>query len=496
MMQRLASVAALAAALVATPAMAEPVHLTILHTNDTHDHLEPFDTKNGKGVGGVARRKTLFDQVRAKEKNVLVLDGGDVFQGTPLFTFFGGEADYKAIAMLNYDGLTVGNHDMDNGLAALQKQAQLLPHPLLSVNLVKDDGTLVFPAMRVVNVGGLKVALVGFMSDDAFQAIAAERRKGLRLVDPVVALNKVVPELRRTCDLVIGLSHSGHEEELKIAAQVPGLDVIIGGHSHTKVDHPVPVKNLDGRTTLVVQAFQWGEYVGRMDLTVDHHRIEQWTGELLPVDAKYAPDPKVAAMVDVYQAQIAKAMDQVVGHTAVEFPNNDKARGDAPIGNLISDAIREETGTDVAFMNSGGIRAPFPKGDVTRGMVYSTLPFENRLVTFKADGGQMNAILNYVASKIGHQGSLQVSGLSMTVDNGKPANVLIGGQPFDVNRTYTISTIDYIANGNDGADVFKLIHEMHPTGKLVRDAMFDYFAKHPMVDTPPAGRLKLLQPAG
>jgi 2',3'-cyclic-nucleotide 2'-phosphodiesterase (5'-nucleotidase family) len=145
-------------------------------------------------------------------------------------------------------------------------------------------------------------------------------------------------------------------------------------------------------------------------------------------------------------------------------------------------------------MNSGGFRAPFPKGEITRGMVYSCLPFENRLVKFEVSGQLMAQILEFVAGKTGKQGSLQVSGLSLAVADGKPKDVLIDGKPFDPTRTYTISTIDYIANGNDGADVFKQVKELHPTGELVRDAMFAYMAKHPLVQQPDGGRIKLLTP--
>ncbi|MDB5101618.1 MAG: hypothetical protein JWM80_6039 [Cyanobacteria bacterium RYN_339] len=488
-----AAATALAILLAGAPAFAEPVDITILHTNDTHDHLESFDTKNGKELGGVARRKTLIDQIRHAVKNVLVLDGGDVFQGTPLYTFFNGEPDYKAIRLIGYDGLTVGNHDLDNGLDNLEKQALLLANPPLALNLVRENGAQIFPGYRVIDRAGLKIALVGIMSQNAFDAVAGERRKGLKLEDPIKALQGVVPALREKCDLVVILSHSGHEEEVEIAKAVPGIDVIVGGHSHSKVDHPVVVLHGD-RPTLVVQAFQWGEFLGRIDLTVDHQKITKFEGHLVPVESSLKPDAGVEAMLAPYVNKIKAQMDEVVGHTAVEFLNQNKQNGDAPIGNLIADAIRERTGTDVAFMNSGGIRAPFPKGAITRGMVYSCLPFENRLVKFEVSGELMAQILEFVAGKTGKQGSLQISGLTLTVENGKPKDVMIGGQPFDRARNYTISTIDYIANGNDGADVFKQVKELHPTGELVRDAMFAYMAAHALVDTPEGGRIKLLSP--
>lgn len=474
---------------VATPVLAAPVSLTILHTNDTHDHLEPFETRRGPDQAGVARRATLFQRVRAAEKNVLVLDGGDVFQGTPLFTFFSGEPDYMTMQQAGYDAVTVGNHDMDNGLANLLKQAKHLSQPPLSLTLVDTSGKLIFPSHRIVEKGGLKIALIGIMGKNAYNAIAETRRVGVNVLDPEAELKKLIPTLRKQVDLVIVLSHTGHEEEIALAKAVPGIDVIIGGHSHTKVDHPVVVKHAD-RETLVVQAFQWGEYVGRMDLVVDGHKIVKHTGELIPVTTDIKPDSLVEATVAKYAERINTQMKQVLGRSSFEFVNSRKAEGDAPIGNLIADALREESHADIALMNSGGIRSGIPKGEVTRGMVYSMLPFDNKLVTFTTTGQMVQEILDFAASRSGKSGSLQVSGLSFTVDNGHATGVLVAGKTLDPKGRYTLSTIDYLAAGNDGADVFRKAGTYANSGLLIRDVFMNYLKRHPVLENPPAGRIR------
>lgn len=489
MFRRVAGAALIWSLVLGGAAWAQPVELTILHTNDTHDHLEPFDTKAGKDLGGVARRTTLFKQIKAQRPNTLVLDAGDVFQGTPIFTFFEGEADFLAMDQAGYDAITVGNHDLDNGLANLQKQARHLRLPLLSANLIDRKNQLVFPPYHVFERGGIKVAVIGLLGRNAYEAIASDRRKDVSIIEPAVVLKQLVPALRERADLVVVLSHIGHEEEVALAREVPGIDVIIGGHSHTKVDKPVAVVNGD-RTAIVCQAFQWGEYIGRVDLTVDAGRVQSYHGELVPVTNALAPDPVVQAIVTKYSSQLAAEMGKVVGKSNHEFDNGRKNAGDTPLGNLVADCLREQGKVDIGIMNSGGIRAGLPKGDVTKGMVFSMLPFENRLVTFKAKGTVVQQIMDFAASRLGKNGTLQISGASFVGVNGKATEVKVGGKPLDLNKDYTLSTIDYLASGNDGAEVFKQVKDFNASGTLVRDAFFAFMQKHPVLDAPATGRIQ------
>jgi 5'-nucleotidase/UDP-sugar diphosphatase len=252
------------------------------------------------------------------------------------------------------------------------------------------------------------------------------------------------------------------------------------------------------RETLVVQAFQWGEYVGRLDLTVDGKKIVKHAGELVPVSTDIPPDATVAATLATYTAQIDAQMRQVVGRSNFEFVNARKAQGDAPIGNLIADALRDQTGAQVGLMNSGGIRAPLPKGELTRGMIFSMLPFDNKLVHFQTKGAVLQQLLDFAASRSGRSGSLQVSGVAFTVAGGKATEVMVGGKPLDPAGTYKVATIDYLAQGNDGAEVFKQVTGVVDTGLLVRDAFVNFLKTHPVLENPPGGRIKVLEaaPAG
>ncbi|HEY9724391.1 MAG TPA: bifunctional UDP-sugar hydrolase/5'-nucleotidase [Oscillatoriaceae cyanobacterium] len=492
MLRRIAC-ASLVWAVLGVPALAKPVDLTIIHTNDTHDHLEPFDTPTTKDVGGVARRAGLFDQIRATTRNVMFLDAGDVCQGTPIFTLFGGSPDFDAAAACGYDAFTVGNHDLDNGLAALRTYTKGLKQPELSCNLTDAKGHLLWPAYHVFERGGLKIAVIGVMSEDAFLAVAADKRQGVVFHDPEPILKQLVAQLRPKADLVVLLSHSGYDREMQYAKELTGVDVIVGGHSHTKLDHPVPVTEADGRTTLVTQAYCYGEYAGRIDLTVDHQRIQKWSGELLPIDASLKPDAKVAAIADKYNARIEAKMNEVVGQAAVPFISGDKSNGNAPIVEMVADVLRAEGHADVGLMNSGGVRSSLPQGKLTRGMIFTMLPFPNRLVVLKATGEQLQQVLDYTAAKVGHEGALEVSGVTFVDAGGKATDVKVGGAPLDPAKTYTLATIDYIANGNDGATVFKQFADVQPTGALARDAFFDYLKTHAL--TAPQGDRILHAPA-
>jgi 5'-nucleotidase/UDP-sugar diphosphatase len=195
--------------------------------------------------------------------------------------------------------------------------------------------------------------------------------------------------------------------------------------------------------------------------------------------------------VQSYADQIAAQMRQVVGRSDFEFVNARKSEGDAPIGNLIADSLRDQAKADVGIMNSGGIRSSLPKGDVTRGAVLSMLPFDNKLVHFPVSGALLLQILDFAASKSGKSGSLQVSGVAFAVDGGRAVDVTIAGQPVDPKKSYRVATIDYLAAGNDGAEVFKQVpaKAMTESGLLVRDAFTAWMQQKKVLVNPPGGRI-------
>jgi 5'-nucleotidase len=255
-----------------------PVRLTILHTNDMHSRIEPFPEGSGQwaGLGGMARRAALIKDIRSKEANVLLLDSGDIFQGTPYFNFFGGELEYKLMTQMGYDASTLGNHDFDNGLEGLERQLPNAGFPFVIANYDFSKTPLagrfqpykVFEKQGVrIGVFGLGIELAGLVADKNFGATV--------YLDPVAKAREMVTQLRgpEKCDLVICLSHLGYKfdtapnkiHDRKLAAEVAGIDLILGGHTHTFMEAPEPVEGPGGHKTLINQVGWSGINLGRLD---------------------------------------------------------------------------------------------------------------------------------------------------------------------------------------------------------------------------------------
>jgi len=257
---------------------ASDAKLVILHTNDMHSRIDPFpeSDKQWGGLGGMARRAAMIEQIRKQEPHVLLLDSGDIWQGTPYFNFFGGELEYKLMSQMGYDATTFGNHDFDNGLEGLQKQLPNAGFPFLIANYDFSKTPLAgrFQPYKIfekaghrIGVFGLGIELSGLVADKNFGAT--------QYLDPVTKAKEMVSQLRgpEHCDMVICLSHLGYKyesakiDDRKLAAQVSGIDLILGGHTHTFMDAPEPITSPNGRATLINQVGWSGINLGRLDYT-------------------------------------------------------------------------------------------------------------------------------------------------------------------------------------------------------------------------------------
>lgn len=257
---------------------AQQINLTILHTNDQHSRIDPFpdDGRKYGGMGGMARRATLVEQIRRQEPNVLLLDAGDIWQGTPYFNFFEGELEFKLMSDMKYDAATLGNHDFDNGLKGLERQ---LPHanfPFLTANydfsntILKDR----FQPFKIFEKQGVRIGVFGLGIE--LEGLVGKNNFGETVYrDPVAIAREMVQELRgkQKCNLVICLSHLGYSykdekiDDLKLAKQVDGIDLILGGHTHTFLDVPDVVRHESGHETLVNQVGWSGLFLGRIDFS-------------------------------------------------------------------------------------------------------------------------------------------------------------------------------------------------------------------------------------
>ncbi len=471
---------------VAQQTPAQDLHLTILHTNDTHGHLLPYSYPDvfgpqsdiaklavHKDIGGAARRATLVKRIRGeKDHETLLIDAGDICDGTPFSTEYHGEADIAAMNSIGYDLACPGNHEYNNPLKQVQKLISLAKFPLISANsVIKADGSSVYTPYVIRTVGGIKIAFFGLMTYDARTYPAA--RTDIQMELPIDAARRIAPELRKKADLVVAVTHIGVDEDVKLAAEVPDIDVIIGGHSHTLLPHPLFVPHADDHDphsihgAIIVQDFQWAGTLGRLDLVIHHDAgakatVARYNGQLLPITGGLKEDASTAAVIDKFWKPIAVKYGRKVGVAAGDFAEKGQ---DYANYNLVADAVREQTGAEVELENPGGVRAPLAAGDITYGDAITMDPFGNTIVTFKASGKQIKAMLLSAHPA--------VSGITYTIDHGQLTVAKIGGADIDDDRVYSGATNNYLAR-----TMLKGIATQSDTGKPRLDALLVYLSQH------------------
>jgi 5'-nucleotidase len=474
--------------LTASPlAAGQSVSLTILHTNDTHGHLQPFSYPDAavggpelqglrvyRNVGGIARRATLVKKIRRELETrgvaVWLVDVGDYSDGTPFSIEYHGEADVAAMNAVGYDLGTLGNHEFNNSIEQLLKLIGQTRYKLVCANTkIRATGAPLVDPSVIRTVGDLRVGVFGLLTHES--ATYRAGKEGIVVEDEIEAARRMVAELRPKADVIVMLSHAGREVDERIGAEVPGIDVIVGGHSHSRLPsgelvwRSEDLKMSDVNATVIVQAHQWGGEVGRLDLLFARDdtgawHVDRYRSRLLPVTSDIPEDETVAAVVSRFWKPIATRYGEVIGIAAGEF----SSRGDDLAEyNLADDAVREATGTEIVMQNLGGVRAPLLRGDITRGDLVTLDPFLNTVVTFRATGRDIIRILKRYAPS--------VSGIRYRIVNGELVEATIGGKAIDENRIYSGASNSYFA-----AFALKGL-AVEDTGKVRVDVLIDYIRR-------------------
>lgn len=246
-------------------------NLVILHTNDTHSRIEPLPEtdRTSPGKSGVVRRAKLIDQIRKENKNVLLFDAGDFLQGTPYFNLFKGEVEVKAMNLMGYDAATLGNHEFDYGLEILEKVVREANFPIVSSNYDFSQTALknLIKPFIILKKDGVRIGVIG-INIQPRGLIAAGNYEGMKFLDPVKTANEMAELLttKYKCDMIVCLSHLGYNADLNLAESTRGIDLIVGGHSHTYMKEPAIRKNLDNKEVTIFQTNGRGVYVGRLDI--------------------------------------------------------------------------------------------------------------------------------------------------------------------------------------------------------------------------------------
>ncbi|WP_216326967.1 bifunctional metallophosphatase/5'-nucleotidase [Deinococcus aestuarii] len=511
----------LSAALLLGFASAAPLTVTILHTDDLHGHVDPV--KVGEGTyGGYARQTALVRRYAAQDPNPLVLSGGDTFQGTLYYNVYQGLADVLFMNYQGYQAMAVGNHEFDNGPEALARFAQKAQFPLLASNLDLTAEPLLRDLVKpyaVLSVGGQKVGVIGAVTPDL--PLISSPGPNVKMVELAQALNASVKALQdQGIDKIILVSHLGYTLEQEVAKTVPGLDVIVGGHSHTLLGtfdnkdfppsegpYPTIVQNPDGNRTLLVAAWEWGKVLGRLQVTFnDAGAVESFQGNPIVVSADLPEDPTARRMIDTLSVPIAALRRQVVGTTAngLNGAREIVRRRESTMANVLADAALDaakNAGATIAFVNGGGVRSSIDAGPITFEEAITVQPFGNTLTVLDLTGAEIRQALEHgVATWSENKGQfLHVSrGMSYTFDPTRPAGsrvtaVTVGGQPLVDTQTYTVAMNTFTAKGGDGFDVFKnATGRRLDTGTLDIDILVNYLKARPTTDAQNEGRIVIV----
>ncbi len=507
--------------------VSESKKFTVLHTNDNHGHF----WKNKYGELGMAARATLINNIRAEVKaeggSLLLLSGGDINTGVPESDMQNAKPDFIGMNMMAYDAMAVGNHEFDNPLQVLKGQQELAQFPFLAANIY-IEGKRLFKPYKVFNQNGLKIAVIGLTTEDTANIANPEFVKGIEFRDPKAEIKLVIDELNLTVkpDVIIASTHMGHYANGNNGSNAPGdvalarylefgeLDMIVGGHSqkpacmdsvNTLNEMYLPSQQCKPDTqngTLIVQAHEWGKYVGRADFEMTDGKLELLNYQLIPVNLKQKVKvlgkskrilvqneiEQNQAVLDAllpYQKEGQAALDVIVGNTNGELvgERNLVRSQQTNLGRLIATAQMRQAKADFGIMNSGGIRASITAGDISYRDILSVQPFANMVSVVEMSGAEIIEYLTVVANiKPGSGGYAQFSNLSMVVTDGELSQVKIANQALELTKIYRFSIPSFNAAG--GNHYPNVIHHKgySDTGYVDADALKNFIEEMAYLD--------------
>ena len=507
----------------------EPVagglELRILHVNDTHAFLAGTDAHMNACFeatdcrGGLARVSAAIRAARHEQDNIIALDAGDQFQGTLFYSVNKWPMIAAADALLPYDAMTLGNHEFDEGCRELARFLEVQPLPVLAANLAPQQGCpLAGSRIRpylVQTIRGTRVGIIGLANDDVTALAAACPQTTFR--DARTTLQHYVAELEaQGIRHIIAVTHLGLERDKELARSVNGVDVIVGGHSHTylgpgSTEGPYPIVEHapDGAPVLVVTAARATRYLGDLSITFDAAGIPAaWTGgprELVPA---LPQEEAMTRLVANYAETLARYRTEIVGRHNVKRPDGMEAcrKGDCFSGLLTADAFLEygrKQGARLALVNGGGIRAALPAGDISRGDLLALHPFDGQVHVREYSGEQIMAALEHAVSGPDGEGPqlLQVAGLTYTADTSRPAGQrlrdvhIVDGHgrrhALKPQARYGVVLSDFLASGGDGFGMLRQGRLLATSPLSVRELTSDYIRRHSPLAAPRGKRIFL-----
>jgi 2',3'-cyclic-nucleotide 2'-phosphodiesterase (5'-nucleotidase family) len=515
-------------------AVAEDLRLDVIWSNDVHGGIDRsqatfMNPEFPPQLGGGAAAATLIKHIRSwhsPSRQSLLVDAGDFFQGRPVGTVTNGVAVIEFMNMIGYDALTIGNHEFDILQDELVETLELANFPILTCNVI-DTRTGQIPwyafPYTIVNRMGLRIGILGFTTTDTEKMSFPENVRNIQFLNEKESVTKYVKILREEekVDLVIVVGHAGlpyniestylsrydaqgnprHAKRVanwgydaqEIAREVEGIDLFIGGHMHRGIPKPWidPVTH-----TMVIQGYAYGSNLGMITLTIDPES-KTVTGYELPAiregamltlfEDQFFPDPEARELIEAYVEVAEEGMDEVVG-IAKNHLSRTNVDAQSPMGNTIVEAMKYVVDADFSFLNLGGVRAEIKSGPVTYRDIFDVMPFDNMVTSFTCDGRTLRRIIETRVE--GSRAGLIVAGVKVVYSRKRPnfdrvTTLMIGGEPWDPDKIYTVATTDFLMQGNAGLTMLLSIPPENIINHNInlRDAIVRYFRDKSPVDT-------------
>ncbi len=506
----------------AYPIFAESTNfkLTILHTNDVHARLKPFDehdqtcsSESYGCYGGVAKRVTKVNEIRKQKLNTLLLDAGDQFQGSVFHLKYQGDEARQFMNKLQYTAMALGNHDFDKGPEVLSRFIKSVHFPVLGANIDASQDPFLKNLIKpytVVIINGKKIGLIGCITEETKNL--SHPGPLVRFLPIEVEVKKAVTALKKqSINKIILISHAGIEKEIEIAKHLEDIDIIVGGHSHTLLSnndpsaygpYPIVVSSPSKKPVLLVTASAYGKYLGRLDVEFDAlGNLSKWSGNPILLDSSVAAEIETVKEIRLLEIPIQKMQNETVATLAkpLEGKSGICRYQECNLGNVLADAILETAasqGAQISFINGGTIRSSLLKGRITHSNIIDALPFGNKISVFSLSGQDLWDILQFAFNfKPGSTNEdaarfLQVSGLRIqlnkiasshfnlkSVEVLSPKNIFV---PLEKKKTYIVSSSRFILEQGDGFSLLKekskkITHLL----KSLDESLMDYFKNHP-----------------
>lgn len=430
--------------------------LTILQLNDLHGYIEPHaelvrtaDGASFQQMGGLARIASAFAQIRRERDNVIALDNGDTFHGTYAAVQTHGEALVPLMNDLQFDAMTV-HWEFAFGPAGVDKLAKQLSYPILAINCYrKSDGELLFRPYQMVIRDGLRVAVIGIASNIVDKTMPPSYSEGVRFTLGRDELPGWIAHVREKegADLVVILSHLGFPQDTKLASEVDGIDVLVSGHTHNRMERPAVVNG-----AIIFQSGCHGSFIGRLDLEFEDGKVVTYRHELVPIDERFAPEPEMEGKIGAIMEPLRELLGQTVGHTAVPLARDEMFQ--SSMDDMLLDAIATAAGTDIAFSNGWRYGAPIVPGPITMNDLWNIIPTNPPVSTVELTGAELQEMLEgnlertFAADAYGQMGGYvkRCRGLTLyaKIENPKGQRIerlFVLGQPVEPARLYKVAFV-------------------------------------------------------